>query len=132
MKTIQIYTDGGCVPNPGRGAWATFLVLENTTKLLSGTEESTTNNRMELTAAYRGLKQLKFPSKVELYTDSTYVQGGLLKCIRGVLPATHRDLWMEVKGLCKIHMVNPIWVRGHNGNHGNEHCDREVRRLLET
>ena len=130
MKDVTIYTDGGCVPNPGRGAWAAFFVRGDRTKLISGVEENTTNNRMELMAALKALRHLKFPCKVEIRTDSTYLQGGLVKCIEGRLPATHTDLWSEVLELCKVHMVSPVWVRGHNGNHGNEHCDREIQRLL--
>ena len=130
MKTVSIYTDGGCTPNPGRGAWAAFFVLDDKTRMISGTEEQTTNNRMELTAALRALLHLKYPCKVDLFTDSTYLQGGILKCIQGRLPSTNIDLWEELKNQCRIHLVNPIWVRGHQGNHGNEHCDQEVKRLL--
>lgn len=130
MKTVMIYTDGGCVPNPGDGAWAAFFVLGDATKLISGTAKNTTNNRMELTAAVNALTHLKYPCKVELYTDSTYLHGGIMKCIEGRLPATHTDLWNVMIDLCIKHLVAPHWVRGHNGNHGNEHCDREVRRLL--
>jgi ribonuclease HI len=129
---VTIYTDGGCDPNPGVGGWAAVLLHGGTTRELSGGEDATTNNRMELTAAIRALEALKQPCKVEIYTDSQYVQRGITEWIAGWKRKGWRrrggavknvDLWQALDALAGEHKVTWKWVRGHDGNHYNEICD---------
>ncbi len=134
MKTVTLYTDGACSSNPGPGGWACIL-LYGTHKLeLSGGEANTTNNRMELTGVIQGLKALKQPCIVELYSDSKYVVDALEKGWaeswrkRGWVktdkkPALNPDLWEVLLDLCKIHQVNLHWVKGHASNPYNNRCD---------
>lgn len=135
MKHIDIYTDGACRGNPGRGGWGAVLVFEGTEKELSGGEAMTTNNRMELTAAIEALKALKRPCEVTLTSDSKYltdaINRGWLKSwqSRGWkkadrTPVLNADLWEELAGLLKTHKVAFVWVRGHNGHPYNERCDK--------
>jgi len=131
-KSVIIYTDGGCDPNPGVGGWAAVLLHGKTTKELSGGEDKTTNNRMELTAAIRALEALKKPCRVEIYTDSQYVQRGITEWIagwkrkgwrRGRGAVKNVDLWQALDALVGEHQVTWKWVRGHAGNYYNEVCD---------
>ena len=135
MKNIQIYTDGACSGNPGKGGWGAVLVYKSAEKELSGAEENTTNNRMELTAVIKALKQLKEPCKVVLTTDSKYVcdsinkgwvyswqQNNWKKADKK--PALNVDLWEQLLELLQIHQVDFVWVKGHNGHKYNERCDQ--------
>lgn len=135
MKEVNIYTDGACSGNPGPGGWGAVLVYNNKEKELSGSEEETTNNRMELTAVIEALSALKEPCKVHLTTDSKYVCDAINK--KWVYswqsknwkksdnkPALNVDLWQKLLELLKIHEVNFIWVKGHNGHKYNERCDK--------
>ena len=135
MKNIQIYTDGACSGNPGIGGWGAVLVYKSVEKELSGAEENTTNNRMELTAVIKALKQLKEPCKVVLTTDSKYVcdsinkgwvyswqQNNWKKADKK--PALNVDLWEQLLELLQIHQVDFVWVKGHNGHKYNERCDQ--------
>lgn len=135
MKNVEIYTDGACSGNPGKGGWGAVLVYGNNEKEISGADSDTTNNRMELTAVIEALKTLKFPCKVTLTTDSKYVCDAINK--RWVYswqekgwkkadkkPALNVDLWEKLLELLEIHNVEFIWVRGHNGHTYNERCDR--------
>lgn len=131
-KTVQIYTDGGCEPNPGVGGWAAILVHGKREKELSGGEQDTTNNRMEMTAAIKGLEALKAACKVELYTDSQYVKKGITEWMpkwkrqgwkRGKDPVKNVDLWKELDALAQKHDIRWSWVKGHAGHHYNERCD---------
>ena len=139
---VRIYTDGGCVPNPGIGGWGAILAYGDACKELSGGEEETTNNRMELTAAVRALEALRRPCDVELYTDSQYLKNGITEWLpawkrkgwqrsRGVLK--NKDLWQKLDALVTKHRVAWHWVRGHAGNVMNERCDelaeQEIIRL---
>lgn len=135
MKEIQIYTDGACSGNPGKGGWGAILVYNNHEKEISGGEESTTNNRMELTAVIEALKLLKEPCKVILTTDSKYVCDAINK---GWLyswksngwkkadkkPALNIDLWEKLLPLLEEHQITFNWVKGHNGHPYNERCDK--------
>ena len=134
MKTITLYTDGACSGNPGPGGWGAILEWEGHEKELSGGEDSTTNNRMELTAVIRGLEALKEPCIVELYSDSKYVIDALEKGWaagwqkRGWVksdkkPALNPDLWQRLLELCQIHQVRCHWVKGHGENPKNNRCD---------
>ena len=134
-KQVLLYTDGACSGNPGPGGWACILIYGRHQKELSGGEAETTNNRMELTAVIEGLKALKMPCQVELYSDSRYIVDALEKGwalswrTRGWIksdkkPALNPDLWAELLSLCEVHQVNPHWVKGHAANSYNNRCDQ--------
>ncbi|MGN1123028.1 MAG: ribonuclease HI [Eubacterium sp.] len=134
MKEIEIYTDGACSGNPGKGGWGAVLVYKGKEKEISGGSPDTTNNRMELTAVIEALKQLKEPCKVALTTDSKYVCDAINK---GWVyswkkkgwrksdnkPALNVDLWEKLLEQLEIHKVEFCWVKGHNGHPYNERCD---------
>ncbi|MCH5321807.1 MAG: ribonuclease HI [Eubacterium sp.] len=135
MKSIDIYTDGACSGNPGKGGWAAILVYKNNEKEIFGGSHDTTNNRMELTAVIEALRQLKEPCRVTLTTDSKYVcdavtkgwvyswkNNGWRKADKK--PALNVDLWEELLPLLEKHEVTFNWVRGHNGHPYNERCDK--------
>ena len=135
MKTVTLYTDGACSGNPGPGGWGAILEFMGHEKELSGGEESTTNNRMELTAVIRGLQALKEPCIVELYSDSKYVIDGLQKGWaeswrrRGWVksdkkPALNPDLWGQLLDLAEKHQLRYHWVKGHAENEKNNRCDQ--------
>ena len=134
MKTVTLYTDGACSGNPGPGGWGAILEYQGTEKELSGGEESTTNNRMELTAVIAGLSALKEPCIVELYSDSKYVIDGLSKGWAeswqkngwkktDKKPALNADLWETLLALTSKHQVRYHWVKGHADNPKNNRCD---------
>ena len=134
MKTVTLYTDGACSGNPGPGGWGAILAYMGTEKELSGGEESTTNNRMELTAVISGLQALKEPCIVELYSDSKYVIDGLSKGWAASWqkngwrkadkkPALNPDLWEQLLYLIDKHEVHYHWVKGHAENPKNNRCD---------
>jgi ribonuclease HI len=134
VKTVTLYTDGACSGNPGPGGWGAILEFNGTEKELSGGESRTTNNRMELTAVIEGLKALKEPCIVELYSDSKYVIDALEKGWavgwqkRGwkkadKTPALNPDLWETLLKLCQLHQVRTHWVKGHAANEKNNRCD---------
>jgi len=134
MKRVNIYTDGACKGNPGAGGWAAILEYEGKEKELCGGEKSTTNNRMELIAAIEGLKALKEPCLVTLYSDSQYLVNAINK---GWLKnweakgwkksdkskVLNDDLWKTLSALLQTHTVEFVWVRGHDGHAYNERCD---------
>ncbi len=134
MKKVTIYTDGACSGNPGKGGWGVVLLYGDRKKELSGGEENTTNNRMELTAAIEGLKALKEPCEVTLYSDSKYLIDAVTKgWVYGWQkkgwkksdgkPALNVPLWEELLPLLSLHDVTLVWVKGHDGNTYNERCD---------
>ena len=133
---VTVYTDGGCEPNPGRGGWGVVLVYKGKVKELSGHEDVTTNNRMELTAAVKALEALRRPCHVALHTDSQYLQKGITDWMRrwkrngwrtrgGAVK--NQDLWQRIDDLTNTHDVKWHWVRGHAGDPFNERCDALVR-----
>ncbi len=135
MRHVDIYTDGACRGNPGKGGWGAILVCDGKEKELSGGEAMTTNNRMELLAAISALEALKVPCEVTLTSDSKYLIDAIEKGWavswreRGwrradKSPALNPDLWERLLGLLEIHKVSFVWVRGHNGHPYNERCDR--------
>ena len=134
MKKVEIYTDGACRGNPGRGGWAAILVYGPHERVTSGGERSTTNNRMELTAAIYGLGALRERCAVTLYSDSRYLvdainQGWLDSWRksgwrRGKEELKNADLWKEIDRLLREHEVTLEWVKGHDGNPYNERCDK--------
>lgn len=134
MKHVDIFTDGACSGNPGPGGYGAVLRYGNHEKEISGGEESTTNNRMELTAVIAALEALKEPCDVTLTTDSRYVADSITK--RWVYSwqkngwiksdknkALNVDLWERLLPLLEKHTVKIIWVRGHTGHPENERCD---------
>ena len=134
MKQITLYTDGACSGNPGPGGWAAILLYGEAEKVLSGGEASTTNNRMELTAAIEGLKALKEPCTVTLYSDSRYLVDAVnLGWARGWRnrgwmrtkkdPAKNPELWAELLRLLEKHQTELRWVKGHGDNEYNARCD---------
>jgi ribonuclease HI len=133
MKEVQLYTDGACRGNPGRGGWGAILVYGRYEKELSGGERETTNNRMELMAAIAGLEALKESCAVTLYSDSKYlVDAFLLGWVeswrehgwkRGKDELKNPDLWEKLYSLTEKHSVSFVWVKGHNGHDYNERCD---------
>lgn len=140
--TLSIYTDGGCHGNPGKGGWAYVMVTHDSQgeKIIAekqGGEKETTNNRMELTAVIEALRELKItpdlPRKIEVYTDSQYVQKGISEWIHnwkrnswktaGKQPVKNKDLWVELDSLSQGFSIDWKWVKGHAGNIYNERCD---------
>ena len=130
---IEIYTDGACSGNPGPGGWGAVLRWNGHEKELSGGHPDTTNNRMEMTAVVKALEALKKPSKVELYTDSTYLKDGITKWIHGwkkrgwktadKKAVKNQGLWQQLDELFAKHDVTIHWVKGHNGHPENERAD---------
>ena len=141
-KIVEIYTDGACTGNPGPGGYGVLLIYSDRRKELSAGFRLTTNNRMEILACIAGLQALKEPCAVTLYSDSKYVvdsvtkewavkwrkQGWKRKDKDGTWKdALNADLWAQLLELCDRHQVQFQWVRGHDGNEGNERCDQLAR-----
>ncbi len=135
MKKVIIYTDGACSGNPGNGGWAAILKFGEVERELSGYEENTTNNKMELTAAIKGLKALKEPCEVELYSDSAYLINAFEKFWlvnwkkNGWINSSkeevkNSDLWKELDSLNTLHKIKWIKVKGHADNEYNNRCDK--------
>ena len=135
MKFVELYTDGACSGNPGKGGWGAILRYNGREKELCGGEMETTNNRMELTAVIRGLEALKEPCHVRLTSDSKYVidaiekgwvyswqRNGWRKADKK--PALNVDLWEQLLPLLERHQVEYVWVKGHQGHPENERCDK--------
>ncbi len=127
-KQITLYSDGSSLGNPGPGGWGTILEFKGNTKEFSGSEEHTTNNRMELTGVIEGLKRLKEPCDVEVVTDSSYVANAINSWLAGWVAKDFKkvknvDLWQEYLEVSKPHNIKATWVRGHNGHPQNEQCD---------
>lgn len=138
QERVLIYTDGACKGNPGPGGWGAWLRYGQHERELFGGERVTTNNRMELTAVIQALASLKRPCAVDLYTDSEYVRQGITSWIRGWKargwktadrkPVKNIDLWQTLDGLAASHEVSWHWVKGHNGDVGNERADALANR----
>ena len=135
MKKVDIYTDGACSGNPGAGGYCAILLFNGIEKIISGGEAETTNNRMELVAVIEGLKALKEPCEVNLYSDSQYVINAVNeKWLDGWIQSGWRaeskksvknvDLWQALIPLLKKHKVNFIKVKGHSDNEYNNRCDK--------
>ena len=133
MKHVDIYTDGACRGNPGRGGWGAILVYGGFEKELSGGEPMTTNNRMELMGAIRAMEILKEPCEITLTSDSKYLTDAINKGwleswkARGWRKADksavlNPELWQRIDELLKIHKVTFVWVHGHRGHEYNERC----------
>lgn len=135
MKKITLYTDGACSGNPGIGGWGAVLMFNGHEKRISGADKQTTNNRMEITAVINGLKCLKEPCEVDIYSDSAYTvnafnngwindwkQAGWQKLDNK--PLLNADLWRELYELSCIHRLTFIKVKGHSDNEYNNICDK--------
>ncbi len=141
MKQVLIYTDGACRGNPGPGGWGVWLKSGQRQKELYGGQQETTNNRMELTAAIRGLQALKGNCKVVLYTDSKYVCQGITEWIanwklRGWKTAAKKsvkniDLWRDLDAVVASFEIEWRWVKGHSGDPGNERADELANRGID-
>ena len=141
MQNVTIYTDGACSGNPGPGGWAVVLIAGEHKKEISGGEKTTTNNIMELTAILEGLKALKEPCEVDLYSDSAYSvnafnQGWIWNWIKkgwktsSGEPVKNRKIWEEILQLTKIHKVTFHKVKGHSTNELNNRCDELARNAI--
>ncbi len=136
-EKVQIYTDGACLGNPGKGGWGAILIYKEHQKKIFGGEPETTNNRMAMKAVIESLRALKKSSEIILYTDSTYVKDGITKWIHGWKkngwrnanrkPVKNSDLWQELDIETKKHRIEWIWVKGHSGNYYNEIVDELAR-----
>ena len=134
LPLVEIATDGACKGNPGPGGWGAVLRFGTTEKDMSGAENPSTNNRMELMAAISALEALKKPCRVKLSTDSRYVMDGLTKWIKGwqkngwktadKKPVKNADLWQRLLTASEPHRIDWKWVKGHAGHPDNERADK--------
>ncbi len=135
MKKVEIYTDGACSGNPGVGGYCAILIYKGVEKVISGREEDTTNNRMELLAVIKGLSALKEPCEVNVYSDSQYVTDAFNQDwinawqangwkTAGKKAVKNVDLWQELLNLINKHKVTFIKVKGHADNEYNNRCDK--------
>ncbi len=143
MKHVTIYTDGSSLGNPGPGGYGVILQFGAHRKELSDGFPHTTNNRMELLAAIKGLQALKYPCEVTLYSDSRYLVDAMTKgwaerwrahgWMRNAKDkALNPDLWEELLRLCETHRVTFKWVKAHNGDPNNERCDALARQAAQS
>jgi ribonuclease HI len=143
LNAVEIYTDGACKGNPGPGGWGALLKTADAQKELFGGELGTTNNRMEMMAVIEALSILKRPCQVTLHVDSQYVLKGMTEWLPGwkargwktaaKQPVKNVDLWQRLDVLVSTsgHSIDWRWVRGHNGDPGNEHADMLANRGVE-
>ena len=139
--TVELFTDGACRGNPGPGGWGALLRYKGREKKLYGGEPNTTNNRMELMAAIKGLEALKKRSEVVLTTDSQYVRKGITEWIANwkrrdwrtadKKPVKNRDLWQQLDVLSQAHTIEWHWVKGHSGHRENEIADQLANRGID-
>ena len=143
MEKVIIYTDGACSGNPGPGGWAAVLMYKENKKEISGAIKNTINNIIELIAFVKALNTLKFPCKVDLYSDSSYVINAFeKKWIFGWIknnwktsskePVKNKEIWQELYDLTKVHKVNFIKVKGHSDNVWNNRCDELAREAIKN
>jgi len=140
-EIFEIFTDGACDPNPGRGGWAAVINHQGKKSTISGSENPTTNNRMELTAAIMALKSVPPGSVISIHSDSEYVKKGITEWIKtwkmkgwkrkgGSL--ANVELWQELDRLNQMHNIRWIWVKGHAGNPMNELADQLARKASQS
>ncbi|OGT56452.1 MAG: ribonuclease HI [Gammaproteobacteria bacterium RIFCSPHIGHO2_12_FULL_43_28] len=142
MKKIAIYTDGACRGNPGPGGYGALLRYGKHEKVISGSEDHTTNNRMELLAAIKALQACREPCQIDLYTDSQYVQKGITEWMpswkkRGFLkadkkPVKNADLWHLLDHEVAKHKIAWHWVKGHSGHPENERVDAIANQAIDA
>ena len=133
METENIlYTDGSCIGNPGPGGWASIIIINDVKTTLSGSDEETTNNKMEITAVIKGLEQFPENSSVKIFTDSEYVINTMTKNWKR---NTNLDLWNRLDSLVINRTIEWNWVKGHSGNKLNDEADlianREAKKIIQ-
>ena len=141
-KIVEVFTDGACSGNPGPGGWGALLRYQGKERELSGAEEDTTNNRMELMAAIQALEALNRPCQVRLSTDSEYLRKGITEWIKGwkargwktaaKKPVKNQDLWERLDAATRSHGIEWLWVKGHSGHEENERADQLARDAIAT
>lgn len=141
MKKVEIFTDGACKGNPGAGGWGALLRFGSKEKELYGGQAHTTNNRMELMAAIKGLEALSQTCEVVITTDSQYVRQGITSWLKGwkrngwktasKQPVKNQDLWQQLDELASQHKLTWKWVKGHSGHRENEIADRLANKGVE-
>lgn len=141
-NVVEIFTDGSCLGNPGRGGWGALLRYRGVEKELSGAEAETTNNRMELMGAIMALEALTRPSAVRLSTDSAYVKNGITQWLprwkangwktAAKKPVKNQDLWERLDAALGTHRIEWKWVKGHAGDPDNERVDQLARKAAES
>jgi len=142
MPEVEIFTDGACRGNPGPGGWAALLRSQGVEKMLSGAEQETTNNQMELMAAIQGLEALTRASSVVLTTDSQYVRQGITQWIHGwkrngwktsqKQTVKNKTLWQRLDVAVEKHQVAWHWVKGHSGHEENERVDTAANDAIDV
>ncbi len=140
LKRIELFTDGACAGNPGPGGWCAILRFNKAERELSGFQKLTTNNQMEMTAVIEGLRALKEPCHVTVYTDSQYLHKGFTQWMNqwkrngwktaSKEPVKNRELWQALDELAGKHQLEWVWVRGHAGHPENERCDELAREQI--
>ncbi|MBM5786275.1 MAG: ribonuclease HI [Candidatus Fonsibacter sp.] len=140
-EDVIVFTDGSCLGNPGKGGWAILIIEDNSTKEFFGSERTTTNNRMELTAAINAVKKTKSKKKVKIVTDSKYVKNGIETWINNWKKnnwktsnkqnVKNKDLWIELDTLIQKRNINWSWVKGHANNLYNERVDLLAKNAAE-
>lgn len=138
---VEIFTDGACRGNPGRGGWGVLLRFNDSEKMLKGGAQNTTNNRMELQAAIAALEALSRPCKIQLTTDSRYVMDGIQQWLpgwkkrgwktAGKKPVKNADLWRRLDELASHHEIDWRWVKGHSGHRENELADQLANQAID-
>ncbi len=141
MKIVDIFTDGACRGNPGKGGWGALLRFDGEERRICGGEMLTTNNRMELRAAIEALKVLNQRCNINLTTDSSYVKNGITQWLpkwkinnwvtSNRKPVKNIDLWQELDQLTQKHEINWLWIKGHSGHEGNETADSLANRGID-
>ena len=143
MIKADIYTDGSCLGNPGPGGWAVIIKFDNgTIKELSGSEDHTTNNRMELTAAIKAITSFKKKTEINIYTDSKYLKEGITIWIKkwkinkwktsNKKDVKNSDLWKLLESIIEDHKIQWFWVKGHNENIFNEKADILAKKAIKS
>jgi len=139
LPHVTIYTDGACDPNPGPGGWAALILFKSRRKEISGSEQESTNNRMELTAAIKAFETLNRECEIDFYTDSEYLMRGITEWIETWRARNWRrksgslkniDLWQALDKLIAQHTIEWHWVRGHAGNRYNQRVDYLARKAI--
>ena len=138
-KKITIYTDGACSGNPGKGGWAAVIIEDKNEKTISGSEQLTTNNRMELSAVINALREVG-SAELDIYTDSKYVKNGIESWIKNwkingwmtaaKQPVKNKDLWLELDILVSKKEIEWKWVKGHSNDHYNTIVDEAARKAI--
>ena len=138
-KKITIYTDGACSGNPGKGGWAAVIIEDKSEKTISGSEQLTTNNRMELSAVINALREVG-SAELDIYTDSKYVKNGIESWIKNwkmngwmtaaKQPVKNKDLWLELDILVSKKEIEWKWVKGHSNDHYNTIVDEAARKAI--